>query len=78
MATAKIVFDLSDSEDLREYNLFNNAGGMFNALFEISYNLKKKISYQLQEDETLDALDLTFEKIAQILEENNVILDKLT
>ena len=77
MAKATIVFDLENDRDLRDYNLYNNSGGMFNALFEISKNLKKKTKWQLEADETLDPLDLVFERIAEILEENNVIIDKL-
>lgn len=76
MAKAIIKFDLSDSDDLREYDLFNNAGGMFCALFEISCNLKKSIYYQFDGDDN-GAIDLVFEKIAEILEENNVIIEKL-
>jgi hypothetical protein len=76
MAKAKIIFDLKDSEDLREYNLYNNANSMFSALFEISYNLKKKLHYQFDGDDN-GAMDLVFKKIAEILEDNNVILEKL-
>ena len=43
MAKATLEFNLKNPEDLRDYNLFNNAGGMFDALFEISCNLKKRL-----------------------------------
>jgi len=76
MAKATIEFDLSNSDDLREYNLFNNAGGMFDALFEISCNLRKKTKHKFDKDDN-GAFDLVFEMIAEILEENNVIIDKL-
>lgn len=77
MAKVTVKFNLSKDEDLREYNLYNNAGGMFDALFEISHNLKKKVSYQFDGDDN-GAFDLVFEKIAEILEDNNVIIDKLS
>jgi hypothetical protein len=77
MAKVIIKLDLKREADLRDYNLFNNANGMFDALFEISYNLRKKIKYQFDGDDN-GALDLVFEKIAEILEENNVIIDKLS
>lgn len=79
MAKAKITFDLSNPDDVREYNLYNNAEGMFGALFEISCNLKKKMRYATEEIELKsgDTLDIVFEAIAEILEENNVIIDKL-
>jgi len=77
MSKVTIGFDLRRDQDLRDYNLFNNAEGMFNALFEISKNLKKKISHQLESDDN-GALDLVFKEIAEILEDNNVLIDKLT
>jgi len=79
MAKAKIIFDLSDSEDLREYNLYNNSGGMFDALSEISCNLKKKMRFATEEMglNSRDTLDMVFEAVAEILEEKNVIIEKL-
>ena len=77
MAKVTIELDLRDSEDLRDYNLYNNAGRMFDALFEISCNLRKKVKYQFDGDDN-GALDLVFKSIAEILEENNVIIDKLS
>lgn len=76
MAKITIKLDLRREKDLRDYNLFNNSGGMFDALFEISQNLKKKATYQFDGDDN-GAFDLVFEMIADILEENNVIIDKL-
>lgn len=76
MAKITIKLDLRREKDLRDYNLFNNAEGMFDSLFEISHNLKKKVAYKLDGDDN-GALDLVFEAIAEILEENNVIIDKL-
>ena len=76
MAKVTIKLDLNKEKDLRDYNLFNNSGGMFDALFEISCNLKKKATFQFDGDDN-GALDLVFEMIAEILEENNVIIEKL-
>lgn len=76
MAKVTIKLDLRREKDLRDYNLYNNADGMFDSLHEITYNLKKKISYKFEGDDN-GALDLVFEAIAEILEENNVIIDKL-
>ena len=49
---------------------------MFDALFEISCNLKKKVEYQFDGDDN-GAFDMVFEAIAQIMEDNNVLIDKL-
>lgn len=79
MATAKIIFDLNNPDDVREYNLYNNSGGMFDSLFEISCNLKKKMRFAAEEGKLKsgDTLDMVFEAIAEILEDNNVIIEKL-
>ena len=76
MAKVTIELNLKKKEDLRDYNLYNNSGGMFDALFEISCNLKKKVEYQFDGDDN-GAFDMVFEAIAQILEDNNVLIDKL-
>jgi len=79
MAKAIIEFDLSDEKDLRDYNLFNNAEGMFDALLNISCNLKKEMVWKIEDKDYTDGviLDLVFERIAEILEKNNVIIEKL-
>ena len=76
MAKVTIKLDLRRENDLRDYNLYNNVDGMFDSLHEITCNLKKKISYKFEGDDN-GALDLVFEAIAEILEENNVIIEKL-
>jgi len=76
MAKVTIKFDLGKDNDLRDYNLFNNSNGMYDSLFEISKNLKKKVEFQMEEDDN-GALDLVFNIISNILEENNVIIDRL-
>ena len=79
MAKVTIEFDLSEDDDLREYNLFNNANSMFCALFDISHNLKKNILWEVEnKDHTdMEIIDLIFGRIAEILEDNNVLLEKL-
>jgi len=79
MAKATIVFDLENDRDLRDYNLFNNAEGMFDALLNISCNLKKEMVWKIEDKDYTDGviLDLVFERISEILENNNVIIEKL-
>lgn len=71
MAKVIIELDLDKDKDLRDYNLFNNASSMYNALFEISYNLKNKVKYTFDGDDN-GAFDSAFENIAKIIKENNV------
>ena len=50
-------------------------------LWEIVYNTKKKISYKLDSQDapeiSYDALDFVFERIHEILDENNIKLEEL-
>jgi len=80
MAKVKIILDLDNDKDLREYNLFNNASNMHNCLFEISSNLKKEIRWLIEEKDvsSSDILDVTFKRIAEILEENYINIEKLS
>lgn len=79
MAKVIIKLDLKKPEDLREYNLYNNGDRMFDALSEISRKLKNKVEFLLEntDKDRDEALDLVFEMIAEILEDNNVIIEKL-
>lgn len=79
MAKVIIEFDLNDEKDLRYYNLSNNAEGMFDALLNISCSLKKEMVWKIEDKDYTDGviLDLVFERIAEILENNNVIIEKL-
>ena len=83
---ATLEFDLNDSEDLRDYTRINKSLDMAMALWEITHNTKKGISYQLEgtkkdgseyEYTPYDVLDLVYDKIYEILEENNINIDKL-
>ena len=76
MAKIKIELDLRREVDLRDYNLFNNADNMYNALFEIAYNLKKVVDYKFDGDDNGYSY-LVFFEISKILEDNNIDLDKL-
>jgi len=52
---AKLEFDLP--EEQAEFKLAANASGYYSALFEITYNLRKKVEslhYQYNKEETID------------------------
>lgn len=74
MAKVKIILDLSNDDDLREYNLFNNGVNLNSCLFDITHNLKKEIRWLIEEKDisNFDVLDITFKRISEILEENNI------
>lgn len=74
---AKLTFDLKDPDDNADFQRAVQYQNYHSALWEIAYNLNKKITWELEQDENLsdfEVKELIFSKINDILEENNVIL----
>lgn len=76
---AIIEFNLSESDDALDYKRVNKSLDMALALWEIAYNTRKKIHYQLDANvyDKYNAVDLVFEKISEILNEHNINLDEI-
>jgi uncharacterized protein YabE (DUF348 family) len=72
---ARITFNLESPEDYRAFQLYGQIDAMSSVLFEITHNLKKKISYSIDGDS--DVLDVVFKKIHDLMEESGVDIDKL-
>lgn len=64
---AKLIFDLNDFDDIRAYNRANKSQDMAIVLFEISNNIKRRSKN----------LDDVFERIAELMEDNNIDLNEL-
>jgi hypothetical protein len=80
MAKAIIKYDLSDPDDLREFKQNAASSAMASALFEITYNAKKRLEFELEQKENInkyETLELVFERISEILYENNINIDEL-
>lgn len=81
---AILKFDLTNPDDVIEFNRANASANMAAALWQIVYNTKKGIGHQLEgvnkdgtEYSAYDALNLVYDRIYEILDENNVNVDSL-
>ena len=81
MATALLKYDITDSDEAMAFMRCVKSTEMAMCLWEIKYNIKKKLQYQLDgkdaPDTSYDALDDFFEKINEIFEEHNINMDEL-
>jgi hypothetical protein len=80
MAKARIDYDLSNPDDYREFKQAVASSAMASALFELIYNTKKKLEFELDSKEDIDkygALEIVFEKIQYILSKHNINTEEL-
>lgn len=75
---ARLTFDLSEPEDRIDFAKCNKASGMASVLWEISYNLKKKIEWKIESENlsNYDVLDKVFDAIREELYAHNVNVDE--
>lgn len=79
MAEAILKFDLNDSDDIMAHKRAVKSLDMAIALWEITHNTKKGLEWSLEgkELDKYDTLELVFEKIYEILNDNNINTDEL-
>lgn len=79
MAKAKIEYDLNDIDDRIAHFRAVKSLDMALALWEITHNTKKGLEWSLEgkDLDKYDTLELVFEKIYEILNDNNINTDEL-
>lgn len=89
MATAKLNFDLNDSQDRIEFARATKAFDMASALHQMAANTKKSLKWEIESegeknnlsqeviDAQADTLDKVFNRFNEILEKYDINLDKL-
>jgi hypothetical protein len=79
MAKANINYDLDNPDDLMEFKKACKSNDMACALFQIIYNTKKGIEYEIEgkEMDKYEVLDLVFDKIEKIMSDNNINIDEI-
>ena len=75
---AILKFNLENPDDRIEHLAAIKSGNMRSALFDISHNLRKQIENEIDDNPgkytySYEVLDLTFEKIHEILKEYHVL-----
>ena len=78
---AKLQYDLNDPDDRMAHLRAVKSLDMASALFDITRNLKKQVERRF-EDETIeydsfDVIQEVFDRIHEILGENNIDIDEL-
>lgn len=79
MAEGILKFDLNDFDDRIAHLRAVKSLDMALALWSIIHNTKKNLewSFESQEIDKYEALDLVYEKIHEILDEHNINIDDL-
>ena len=79
---ATLTFNLADPDDKMNHLAAVKSGDMAGVLWEIVHNLKKSCHQQIEHDTKVydhyEAVELVFEKIHDLLDESNIIIDELT
>lgn len=82
MAKAKLIFDLSDPDDAKEFNRVSRSIDMAMAIWEVTHNLRKRIERELEsknaEESQYDLLNEIFLKISEVfIDDYNINIDDL-
>ena len=77
----RILYNLNDPDDRMAHMRAIKSLDMASALFEITQNLRKKVIRRFEDDEKeydeFDGIQELFDRIHEILEDNNINKDEL-
>jgi dTDP-4-dehydrorhamnose reductase len=80
MAKVVIEFNLDNADDKREYYQYNKSEDMAMFIWQLAYNTKKELEYDIEAKGKIsnyDVLDMIFEHIYKMLEDNDINVNKL-
>lgn len=79
MAKATLKYDLNDPDDVYAHKRAVKSTDLALTLWEITHNTKKALEWSMdgKEMDKYDALEMVFDKIHEIIQENNIDLDDL-
>jgi hypothetical protein len=79
MAEGILKFDLNDPDDIIAHKRAVKSLDMAIALWEITHNTKKSLEWSLEgkDLDKYEVLELVYEKIYEILNDNNINTDEL-
>ena len=80
---AKLIFDLAEPDDKTAHLAAVKSRDMAIVLWDISHNLKKECHQQVEGCieklfNNYDTIEMVFDKIRDLLNENNIVPDELT
>jgi len=76
---AILKFDLDDHEEVVKFNQHLKGPAMASALFEIMYNLRRKVSHNIEAQDLSpeDTLNYMMQSMKDILDDHNVDVQEL-
>lgn len=77
---AILEFNLDDHDDRESYERMNKSKEMAYVLWQLITNKKKELEYKLEEHpkfSSYDVLDMVFEEIGLMLQDEGIDIDKL-
>jgi len=72
---AKLLFDLNDADDYKDHQQCIMASNMASVLFEIWFNMKKKVEWKIDESEfenQQECLDYVFKQISELIYDKGI------
>ena len=73
----KAILEFNLPEDNTEYLTTIKAADMANFIFELVYNTKKKLFESTGDLDVEEGIDMTFQKIHELLKYHNIDIDEL-
>jgi chaperonin GroEL (HSP60 family) len=73
----KATLEFNFPEDNQEYLITVKANDMANFIFDLVYNSKKSLYANLDDIDIEQGIDLTFQKIYELLEKHSIDIDEL-
>ena len=73
----KAILEFNLPEDNQEYLTTIKAVDMANFIFELVYNTKKKLFESTGDLDVEEGIDMTFQKIHELLKYHNIDIDEL-
>ena len=77
---AEVTIQFNDETDNKTLKRISKSLDMANAIFDIDINLRKRLKHKLENvhySVTEDIIDVVFDEIHAVLEENRVFIDDL-
>lgn len=79
MSKAILEFDLNEPDDRMEHLRAVKSLSLASAIWDITHNTKKGLEWAMEgkEMDKYEVLDMVFDKIYEILEDNNINIEEL-
>ena len=73
----KAILEFNLPEDNQEYLITVKANDMANFIFDLVYNTKKSLFESIDDIDIEQGIDITFQKIYELLEKHSIDIDEL-